>query len=140
VLPLSIATEARAKVLRIAMADPTDAPAIAELEQITRCEIELTALPLSAIEELVEKGYRQINTAVTPRPTGTTGKLLAARKTAPVETQSETSVTAQIPLSALRDVIPADVETRLSVLVEILIAKGLITEDELTEALKKRGV
>ena len=34
------------------------------------CEIEVTALPLSAIEELVDKGYKQFSTAVVPRPRG----------------------------------------------------------------------
>ena len=46
---------------------PTDTSAILELEQLAACEIEVTALPLSAIEELVEKGYRSFSTAVVNR-------------------------------------------------------------------------
>ena len=65
---LQVAPDGSAKVLRIAMADPTDASAILELEHITHCEIEVTALPLSAIEELVEKGYKGMTTAVVQRP------------------------------------------------------------------------
>jgi len=138
ILPLSI----QSKVLRIAMADPTDTTAIAELAHITQCEIELMTLPLSAIEELVEKGYRAITTAVTNRPTGST-KLLATRRstgvTPVVERESETSVTAQIPLASLaslRDAATDDLEVRLTALVKILMAKGLITEEELAEAIR----
>ena len=67
VLPLSVSLDGTTKVLRIAMADPTDTSAILELEQLAACEIEVTALPLSAIEELVDKGYRGFSTAVTNR-------------------------------------------------------------------------
>src|SRR5262249_40386549 len=66
-LPLSVAHDGTTKVLRIAMADPTDTSAILELEQLAACEIEVTALPLSAIEELVDKGYRHVSTAVVNR-------------------------------------------------------------------------
>jgi hypothetical protein len=139
VLPLSVTSDASGKVLRVAMADPTDTTAIAEIEELTQCEIELTALPLSAIEELVERGYRQVNTAITRSGT----RLTARRAAANVERESEISVTAQIPLSSLvglRDAAADDVELRLTALVEILMAKGLITEEELAEALRKRGV
>ena len=72
VLPLALTTEGRNKVLRLAMADPTDTAAVAEVEQLTHCEIEVNALPLSAIDELVVKGYRQINTGVISRSGGGT--------------------------------------------------------------------
>ena len=57
---VGVATDGTTKVLRIAMADPTDTSAILELEQLAHCEIEVTALPLSAIEELVDKGYKRV--------------------------------------------------------------------------------
>ncbi|MBA3539963.1 MAG: hypothetical protein H0T79_10075 [Deltaproteobacteria bacterium] len=139
VLPLTIDSSGGSeKVLRIAMADPTDTTAIAEIEQLTECEIELTALPLSAIEELVEKGYRQTTTAITRSP----GPRLTSRRVPPTIEQ-EVSVTAQIPMSSMvapRDAARDDVELRLTALVEILMAKGVFTEEELAEALRKRGV
>src|ERR1051326_2123526 len=46
VLPLQLATDGPSKVLRVAMADPTDTSAILEMEQLSHCEIEVTALPL----------------------------------------------------------------------------------------------
>ena len=131
VLPLAIATDGKSKVFRLAMADPTDTAAIAELESLVNAEIDVSALPLSTIEELVDKGYRQINTAVVPRPPATAvtegGKL--------VWQESEVSVTAQIPLNTLRA--PDDVETRLTALIQVLVGKGLISDAELTEALIK---
>jgi hypothetical protein len=131
VLPLSVAIDGTTKVLRIAMADPTDTSAILELEQLAACEIEVTALPLSAIEELVDKGYRHFSTAVMTRP----GSMFVGRRTrtGPVEItpggESEISVTAQIPLTAL---VP-DIEARFQALCALLVKKGLISEVELAE-------
>src|SRR5512140_4030071 len=38
-LPLSLTTDRRGKLLRIAMADPTDTQAVAEIEQLTHCDV-----------------------------------------------------------------------------------------------------
>lgn len=146
VLPLSLTTDGDGKLLRIAMADPTDSSAVAEIEQLTHCDVEVNALPLSAIDELVDTGYRQVNTAVVPRvgnpgasisvtPPGTLrGRLLP-------EAESEVSETAQIPFAALQamgsDHAHADLEARFSALVGLLVAKGVVTEAELAEALRK---
>jgi hypothetical protein len=131
--PIGLTSEGTSRVLRVAMADPTDETAIAELESLTHCEIETAALPLSAIDELVDKGYNQLATTIVHRGTMfVTGKA----KLAPFETD-EISVTAQIPLSALQPDV-ADVEQRVTALVGLLVAKGVITEAELHEALKKQ--
>ena len=141
VLPIGFAMEGRTKVLRLAMADPTDTSAVAEIEQLTRAEIaHVSAMPLSAIEELVEKGYRQLNTAVVSRP-GQRGRSVSVTSsgkiTGPLEvSESEISVTAQIPISSLQPV-PDELGVRLDALIAVLVGKGLITEAELAEALKK---
>lgn len=143
VLPLGLTTDGKVRVLRVAMADPTDTSAILELEVIANCEIEVTALPLSAIDELVEKGYKQFSTAVTTRPRF--GNNLAVttkqnRMPQPIDGpeaagQSEVSVTQQIQLAQLLP--QADIEARFAALCQVLVGKGLVTEAELAEALKK---
>jgi hypothetical protein len=147
ILPLALTSDGPTKIMRVAMADPTDTTAVAELESLTHCEIEVSALPLSAIDELVAKGYTQINTGVITRPApgnAKAGTLVTGRgkkpDTAAPEsisnyTDSEVSVTAQIPLSLLQG--PDDTDRRLEALVQVLVGKGLITEAELTEALVK---
>jgi len=110
---------------------------IFELEHITHCEIEVTALPLSAIEELVEKGYKAISTAVVPRPRA---KSVVTRKTPlAIDVQSivdsEVSVTAQIPLSSMAP--DPSLESKFAALCRLLIKKGVVTEAELLDALKK---
>jgi hypothetical protein len=124
--------------MRVAMADPTDESAVAEIEQLTHCDVEVNALPLSAIDELVDKGYRQINTAVVSRA-GNPGAtaFVTTRGRTPPETESEVSVTAQIPVATLLAMAPDDLETRLTALVNLLIAKGVLSEAELAEALRK---
>ncbi len=138
VLPLSLTTDGAGKLIRIAMADPTDTSAVAEIEQLTHCDVEVSALPLSAIEELVDKGYRQVNTAVVSRA-GNPGATMfvTSRSRISTEMEAEVSVTAQIPLAALQAMAPDDLDARLSALVSLLLAKGVVTEAELAEALRK---
>ncbi len=145
VLPLTVGSDGPTKVLRVAMADPTDTSAILELEQLANCEIEVTALPLSAIDELIDKGYKQFSTAVVSRPKPFGDNLFVTTKsnriTSPVPIESaatagegETSVTAQIPLSAL---VEPDLEARFKALCQVLVSKGIVTTTELADALEK---
>jgi hypothetical protein len=141
VLPLSLTTDGSGKLLRIAMADPTDTAAVAEIEQLTHCDVEVNALPLSAIDELVDSGYRQVNTAVVPRQ-GNHGATMFVTSRGRVvhEAESEVSETAQISFAALHATGPHDgddLEARLSALISVLVGKGLLTEAELAEALRK---
>ena len=135
VLPLSVTSDAGGKLLRLAMADPTDTAATAEVEQLVHCDVDLCMLPLSAIDELVERGYKQISTMVVNRPADSGSMFVTSRGTLPTETESEVSVTAQMPVATLQP--PDDVDARLAALVQVLVGKGLITEAELAEALRK---
>jgi hypothetical protein len=137
VLPMSVASDGSGKVMRIAMADPTDTAAVAEIEQLTHCDVEVNALPLSAIDELVDKGYRQVNTAVVNRAGNAGAAAAVTSRGRPPEAESEISVTAQMPVATLQAMAPDDLETRLTALVNALVAKGLVTEAELAEALRK---
>ena len=139
VLPLGITADGETKVLRLAMADPTDTSGILEIESLTHYEIDVSVLPLSAIEELVNKGYRQLTTAIVTRPTGHTSFITQKGKigSAADIPESEVSVTAQIPLVALQALGgPDDVEARFMALVHLLVAKGVITEAE-ADALRR---
>jgi hypothetical protein len=137
VLPLSVTSDGRGKLMRVAMADPTDTAAVAEIEQLTHCDVEVNALPLSAIDELVDQGYRRVNTAVVVRPGNPGAPMFVPMRGKLPETESEVSVTAQIPLAALHLGGGDGLEARLSALVSVLVAKGVISEAELAEAIKK---
>jgi hypothetical protein len=137
VLPMSVTRDGNGKVMRIAMADPTDTAAVAEVEQLTHCDVEVTALPLSAIDELVDKGYRQVNTAIVSRAGNPGVAAVVTPRGRPPEAESEVSVTAQIPVAMLQAMAPDDLDTRLTALVNALVAKGVLTEAELAEALRK---
>jgi hypothetical protein len=127
-------------VLRLAMADPTDSAAFAEIEQLTHCDVEVHALPLSAIDELVDQGYRQGNTAVVRRTSHPAHpRLIPSRPRIP-EAEAEVSETAQIPFAVLQATGPDDLESRFTALISVLVAKGLVSETELVEALQKLKV
>ena len=138
VLPLQVGTEGQTKVLRIAMADPTDASAILELEHITHCEIEVTALPLSAIEELVDKGYKAFSTAVVPAAARAVGGVAQDparhRRRQPARIRG----LGHGPDPARRAARRLDPRARSSPpFASCWCPRGCVTADELAEALKK---
>jgi len=140
VLPLSVTSDGRGKLLRVAMADPTDTSAVAEIEQLTHCDVEVNVLPLSAIDELVDRGYRQVNTVVVNRTGNPGAPVFVPSRSWPAsapDVESEVSVTAQIPVSSLQPMVTDDLEARVTALIGLLVAKGVVSEGELAEALRK---
>jgi hypothetical protein len=184
VAPLSVSSYGgEGRVLRLAMADPTDAVAVAEVEHVTGCRVEPVLMTVSAVEELVEKTYRALVTEVMRRAGGAAGdaafapaldgeptvvlrprsadaparpgaprgagdppgvpddvNLAAATGTpagaAPVGAGSgapDGPVT--IPFHRLSD--EAGVETRLRALLNILVARRVVSEDELEEEVRR---
>lgn len=144
VLPITIGTDAAGeRVLRVAMADPTDTATIAELESITQCEIEVTALPLSSVTEWIEKAYRGLTTAVVkhdkplfvrPKLVSTKRHRSASESGIPVLTSSEGEIseTAQIAFRTGSSTVSdePELEVKIAALVRLLIAKKIFTEDE----------
>jgi hypothetical protein len=153
------------------MADPTDAVAVAEVEHLTGCQVEPNLLPLGTVEELVERSYRHLVTEVMKRETATeprrearkrrrpsTGAPGANRaKPEPIEPPGP-EITAQVGVDELRRrgeprsppsaTLPysrpsdSDLALRHRALVELLIEKNLLSEEELEArvlAVKRRG-
>jgi hypothetical protein len=148
VLPLAVAAdEAGRRVLRVAMADPTDEAAIAEVEHLAGCEIEITALPLSAVEELVDSGYKGFTTAVVRAPRRRFGDTRSSTGTSPhIRTVEETTAAGAppvaepgtpltVPFHVLSE--ETDVELRFRALYRLLLSKALITEDEFEESVRE---
>ncbi len=163
-LPLSTALDGNRKVLRVAMADPTDLVAIAELEETSDSDLELCLLPLSVLEEMIDRIYRAYSTAVVQRPTArpqdfvdnifvTKGR---RRKTGVAQIggfdENEISVTAQVPLVSLASLANAadseadvdltapaaswrDLELRFRGLYRALIMKGVLSASDVVEAI-----
>jgi hypothetical protein len=135
VLPVQLATDRGVKVLRVAMADPTDAAAIAEVEHVAGCELEISVLPLSAIEELAEQGFR--NLAAAPprgrRPFGEALHVATQPHLRRDQVGDDTAVTpATTPFHSVAD--EADHGLRLRALVRLLEAKGVLGDGELEQA------
>lgn len=158
------------KTLRLAMADPTDTVTIAEVEHITGCRVESALMPLSAIEELVETGYRSHVTEVIPRKaSGDDGHEEPKPALTPAvrELQSDSSYkpqfisgssdrtarTVSAPLPSSRTARTSDstspttvpfhrvadeasLELRHRALLEILVKKNVLTEEEYREQVR----
>lgn len=167
VAPLSVSSYGGdGRVLRLAMADPTDAVAVAEVEHVTGCRVEPVLMTVSAVEELVETTYRALVTEVIKRagepaakpglvaspdaeptavrtPRGKSGQM-AARAGVPSGGTGAPPVgrpaagidgPVTVPFHKLSD--EADVATRLRALVNVLVARRLVSEEELEEAVRQ---
>lgn len=126
-MPLAVASYATGpKQLRVAMADPTDAVAIAEVEHHSGCRVEPTLMTLSAVEELVETSYRQYVTEVMRRP---------APRPRKAEPAGEPAAGGTVPFRRVVD--DADLGLRVEALVHLLVEKGVLGEDEYEEAVRE---
>lgn len=141
VLPLSVAVYSKGpRLLRVAMADPTDAVAIAELEHVTGCRVEVSIMPLSAVEEMIERGYKQFVTEVMKRQPAFPGNV-RTRVQAPApggrgdDAGSDDGPPTTMPYHRLSD--EAHVGLRHQALLDLLIEKKLISEDEYEERVRQ---
>jgi Type II secretion system (T2SS), protein E, N-terminal domain len=141
VAPLSLSSYGgRGRVLRLAMADPTDAVAVAEVEHVTGCQVDPVLMTVSAVEELVEKTYRALVTEVMKRTSepveeAAAGPAEARRGARGKVGASGTEGPITVPFHRLSD--EADVETRLKAVINLLLAKNLVTDDELEEEVRQ---
>jgi len=138
VLPMSIAVYGSGpKTMRLATADPTDPVTVAEVEHLSGCRVECSLMPLSAIEEMVEKSYRAFVTEVMPRgrkrqnSAGTQGT--KASKSFGLS-QTDGGAPTTIPYHRVSD--DADLAVRVRALVDLLLDKHVITEDEYEEQVR----
>jgi hypothetical protein len=123
-----------------------------ELEHVTGCEIVVTLVPLSAVEEAIEEGYRSFVTEVVQRKKPFGGTLTPLTKPlarppvshAPRGDHGDGEVTdggelegglPTTPYHRLSD--EADLLVRHQALLSLLVAKQVITEDEYEDAVRE---
>ena len=127
------------KEIWLAMADPTDMGAIAEVERVTGAVVDPALLPLSAIDELIDRGYKELNTQVVKRGGG--GRVFGAnlavhtRPHARVGDGEDTQDQSRtVPFHQIAD--EADALARVVALVKVLIDRGVLSEDEYAAAIR----
>lgn len=131
VMPLSMSLPGASQTLKLAAADPTDAVALAEVKHVCGCAVETLITPLSTIESLVQRYYRELVTEVMPRKRDTLASALANESTVIKRAKPTTKPHHQISEEA-------DLSTRFQALVQLLEDKGLVSEAELAEAIRAR--
>jgi len=158
VMPLVISSyDTGSRVLQLAMADPTDTMAVAEVEHITGCQVENHLMPLSAIEELVQKAYRAFVTEVmrreriegaqpvpsAPAQVHDTHRLVVPGMVADAAPElselPELDAAAPSPPGTVpfhRIVDEASLELRHRALLELLVQKNIISESEYEEQIR----
>ncbi len=111
------------RLLRVAMADPTDAVSIAELEHISGCTVEPALVTLSAVEEMIESAYKHFVTEVMKRS--------EIVQTPPKKAEVRPTTK---PFHRISD--EAEVLVRVGALVRLLVKKGVFEESEYEAAVK----
>src|SRR5262249_25067493 len=128
-LSLDVPTEGR-RLLRVAMADPTDRSALVALENATDCALHPVLARLGALEEATARAYRAVTTVGMKeerRGTPFGGSLTVATPArGPVRTE---------PFHNLEDEAPADLRQRA--LLDLLCQKGIITREEYLAELRR---
>ncbi|HUS68914.1 MAG TPA: hypothetical protein VMZ28_30465 [Kofleriaceae bacterium] len=131
VVPLSVSSyDGRRRSLRLAMADPTDTVTVAEVEHVTGCRIEPVLMTVSAVEEMIEKTYRAFVTEVMRKREPQAVVRMTAKSGGGAPEGPAT-----IPYHRLSD--EADLELRFRALLQLLLSKQLITEDELEDEVRQ---
>jgi len=116
------------KEMWLAMADPTDLGAIAEVERLTGAVVDVALLPLSSIDELIERGYGELNTQVVRRSGRVFGGDVVVTTQPHSRVDDTTEQPSTVPFHQIAD--EADTAVRLAALVRLLVERGLFTEDE----------
>jgi hypothetical protein len=130
VVPLSVADyDTGPRLLRVAMADPTDQVSLAELEHHSGCRVEPSLMTLSAVEEMVETAFRRFVTQVMrrDRPEVAAGSPAGQPPAPPPPTTQ--------PHHRLSE--EAELGLRHRALLSLLITKHLVTEDEYEEEVRQ---
>jgi type IV pilus assembly protein PilB len=138
-LGVEVATDG-ARTLRVAMADPTDRDAIAEVEISTGAHVEPLLIALGAVDDAIARAYRGIVTAIMQsgppakrRPFG--GDLHIATPALTTDAIGDLPGLGTEPFHRIEDEAP--VAVRVRALVELLVSKGLITEEEYWTSIRR---
>tara|TARA_R110002096_G_scaffold16898_14_gene58197 strand:+ start:38651 stop:39319 length:669 start_codon:yes stop_codon:yes gene_type:complete len=118
------------RLLRVAMADPTDAVSIAELEHISGCTVEPALVTLSAVEEMIENAYKRFVTEVMKR--SEIVQTPSQTQRIPVRPQTK-------PFHRIAD--EAGALVRVNALVQLCVEKGVFAQadyDTAVEAILKK--
>ncbi len=136
VMPLAITYEAGEKRLRLAMADPTDPVAIAEVEHRCGLTIVPELMTLSAIMEMVDTEYKKFVTEVMKRDSRLFGESLSsAVESVASKMSSDTDPSKTIPFHRVSD--EAELSVRVNALVQLLIENNLISEDDYEDKVRE---
>ena len=126
-LPLSVEiAKGGPKILRVAMADPTDRVGLAELDHLSGCQVEAVLMTLAAVEEMIESAYKQFVTEVMKRgimsteSTAVTTKPVAKPPTIPFHRISK----------------EASLPQKIDALIKVFVKKELFAQEEYDEILR----
>jgi hypothetical protein len=132
-LPVTLERHGGDSLMRVAMADPLDQAAIDEIESTTGCRVQPVLALATEVATAVQRHYRAVVTKTMQRPDGAPPR----PRGAPIaERGSSASLAMRTePVHRLEDEAPA--ELRVRALLNALIRRGVLGEDEYVEELRE---
>lgn len=138
VMPLAVVYEQGEKRLRLAMADPTDPVAIAEVEHRSGLTIVPELMTLSAIKEMVEDEYKKIVTEVVKRDRRLFGAdaepVKSSGSSGSMDDKKPDDNPKTVPFHRISD--EAEISVRFTALLRLLIENKIISEDEFEDEVR----
>jgi len=143
VMPLAVVYEAGEKRIRLAMADPTDPVAIAEVEHRCGLTIMPQLMTLSAIEEMVDREYKKIVTEVMKRDrrlfgeSATNARAIGTAQGKIIMSENDGNdgdIPKTIPFHRISD--EAEITVRFNALLRLLVENKIISEDEFEDEVR----
>ncbi len=136
ILPLEVKRQAGRLILRAALADPLDNEAIADVEYVAHCRLELVIAPPSAIVEALSYHYRGSPTKVIRQnPAASEPARVPGIDPGHPGLKTDPGVTRTAPYHRIEDEAP--LELRLRALLDLLIAREIIDEDDYLEEIRR---
>jgi len=134
-LPLGFEPRAEGRVLRVAMANPLDTGAIDEIESTTGVKVEPVLVSAVELQTAIDEHYRGLITKLIPRgyalePQPGRRPLFGGDENTPGSMEALT-----VPRHRLEDEMAPDLKLRA--LVDLLIRKGVLSEEEYLDELKR---
>ena len=119
VMPIQLEIEGGRRTLRLAMANPLDLVALDDVAHSSACVIEPAVASVSEVRGAIQRSYRGFITKMIPRLSNEDGRTTAPSTQPHLQLPDESSI-----------------EVRMRALMEILIARGIMTRAELDEKIR----
>ncbi|MCS6856399.1 MAG: hypothetical protein NZM37_01685 [Sandaracinaceae bacterium] len=128
-LSIPVLLEEKQRTLQVAFANPLDRSSIDTVRQATGLEIRPLVAPLSAVRRAIEREYGAMEE--------TTKRIEKCRTRTPLGNESADELGSSATYPLIRYQSSTTLEERLEALIDVLVTKGIFSQEEFFDALQR---